>query len=65
MLRFSLVFNSQVATYGLQIKATDGGYPEMSSYAVVNIEVTDVNDNPPLFSLPNYTCVVQVRDKCL
>ncbi|XP_065207257.1 fat-like cadherin-related tumor suppressor homolog isoform X3 [Planococcus citri] len=47
------------ASYSLQVKATDGGTPEMSSYALVSIEVTDVNDNPPLFLLPNYTCVVQ------
>lgn len=57
--RLSLSY-SQVASYNLQIKATDGGIPEMTSYALVTIEVSDVNDNPPLFSSPNYTCVVQV-----
>ena len=50
----------QIPSYSLQVKATDGGSPEMSSFALVSIEVLDVNDNPPLFLLPNYTCVVQV-----
>ena len=32
-----------------QIRATDGGSPQLSAVAVLIITVTDVNDNPPVF----------------
>lgn len=44
----------------LQIRATDMGVPSLSSFVMLNIEVTDVNDNPPLFTQTNYTVIVQV-----
>ncbi|CAL4149728.1 unnamed protein product [Meganyctiphanes norvegica] len=34
--------------------ATDGGDPPLSSTAIVNVTVTDVNDNTPVFSQQSY-----------
>lgn len=48
----------------LEVHARDNGIPMLSSFVMVNMEVLDANDNPPLFSLPNYTAVVQ-EDKPL
>ncbi|XP_064099968.1 fat-like cadherin-related tumor suppressor homolog isoform X2 [Macrobrachium nipponense] len=39
--------------------ATDGGTPPLSSTALVNLTLTDVNDNAPIFTLPSYTAAVR------
>ncbi|XP_049721123.1 protocadherin Fat 1 isoform X2 [Elephas maximus indicus] len=44
--------------YYLTVEATDGGTPPLSDVATVNINVTDVNDNTPVFSQNTYTAVV-------
>ena len=36
--------------YNLTVRVTDGGSPARSDTAVVKINVTDVNDNPPIFN---------------
>jgi protocadherin Fat 1/2/3 len=54
----------QIANYVLEVHARDGGVPTMSNYVIVNVEILDANDNPPLFSQGNYTSVVQ-EDKPL
>lgn len=48
------------STYVLEILAKDNGIPVLSGQTSVNIEITDANDNPPLFSQSNYTTVIQV-----
>lgn len=48
-----------VSSYVLQVRATDFGVPQLSSFALVNVDVLDTNDNPPLFLQPNYTAIVQ------
>ncbi|BES90547.1 Laminin G domain [Nesidiocoris tenuis] len=48
-----------IPNYTLQIRATDSGIPSLSSFVMLNIEVKDVNDNPPLFTQTNYTVIVQ------
>lgn len=47
------------SSYVLEIVAKDCGFPELSSYVLVNIEISDANDNVPIFSKTNYTTVVQ------
>lgn len=44
--------------YYLTVAATDGGTPSLSDVATVNINVTDINDNTPMFSQDTYTAVI-------
>ncbi|KAJ8412621.1 hypothetical protein AAFF_G00129570 [Aldrovandia affinis] len=48
-----------ISNYYLVVQAQDSGSPPMSSAVTVNINVSDVNDNPPLFSQSNYTVAIQ------
>ncbi|CAL4061688.1 unnamed protein product, partial [Meganyctiphanes norvegica] len=41
------------------VTATDGGTPALSSTAVVNITVQDINDNAPIFSQSSYTLYIE------
>ena len=50
----------KTSTYVLEVHAKDNGKPPLSAKTLVSIEVTDSNDNPPVFSKNNYTAVVQV-----
>ncbi|XP_061155879.1 protocadherin Fat 3 [Syngnathus typhle] len=49
-----------VSRYALSVQAFDSGSPAMSSTVAVNVDVADVNDNPPVFTPPNATAVVQL-----
>uniref|UniRef100_A0A3Q1H770 Uncharacterized protein n=1 Tax=Anabas testudineus TaxID=64144 RepID=A0A3Q1H770_ANATE len=46
-------------SYSLAIRALDSGMPPMSSTVMVNIDISDINDNPPTFSPANLTTVIQ------
>lgn len=46
--------------YSLIIRATDQGVPSLSSTATVNVELLDVNDNPPLCN--NSSFVIEVAE---
>lgn len=48
-----------ISNYVLEVIARDSGFPELSSYVLVNLEISDANDNYPTFSEKNYTAVVQ------
>lgn len=50
----------QIGEYSLTVRATDSGSPQLSSTAFVNINILDVNDNPPILTQENYTFFVQV-----
>ncbi|XP_041800420.1 protocadherin alpha-8-like [Chelmon rostratus] len=39
----------EVSHYGITIKATDCGEPPLSIYKTLSIQISDVNDNSPLF----------------
>lgn len=52
---------SQTSGYTLMVVASDNGVPSLSSSAMINIDISDVNDNPPLFSQANYSLIIQVR----
>ncbi|KAF3692560.1 Protocadherin Fat 3 FAT tumor suppressor -like protein 3 Precursor [Channa argus] len=49
----------QIPSYSLAIRALDSGIPPMSSTVMVNIDISDINDNPPTFSPANLTTVIQ------
>ena len=44
--------------YSLIIEAADGGVPSLMSTTTVTILVTDVNDNPPVFTNPDAPILV-------
>ncbi|XP_062873349.1 protocadherin Fat 3a isoform X1 [Trichomycterus rosablanca] len=48
-----------IAGYALVVRALDGGTPAMSSTVIVNVDISDVNDNPPVFTPANHTAVIQ------
>ncbi|KAL6471958.1 hypothetical protein MHYP_G00206080 [Metynnis hypsauchen] len=48
-----------IAGYALVVRALDSGTPAMSSTVVVNIDLADINDNPPTFTPANHTAVIQ------
>ncbi|XP_051275314.1 protocadherin gamma-C5 isoform X29 [Dicentrarchus labrax] len=40
--------------YNIEITATDSGSPPLSSKKNIPVSISDVNDNPPVFSQPSY-----------
>jgi protocadherin Fat 1/2/3 len=49
-----------ISSYILEAVCSDNGVPDsLSSSVLVNIEISDFNDNPPLFEKTNYTIYVQ------
>uniref|UniRef100_A0A3Q3EC83 Protocadherin gamma-C3 n=1 Tax=Labrus bergylta TaxID=56723 RepID=A0A3Q3EC83_9LABR len=40
--------------YNIEITATDSGSPPLSSKKTIPVIITDVNDNPPVFTQPSY-----------
>uniref|UniRef100_A0AAV2LEZ3 Protocadherin Fat 1 n=1 Tax=Knipowitschia caucasica TaxID=637954 RepID=A0AAV2LEZ3_KNICA len=49
----------RISGYSLTVLATDNGLPALSSTTVINIDILDINDNPPLFSQANYSLIIQ------
>nr|XP_014352631.1 PREDICTED: protocadherin Fat 3 [Latimeria chalumnae] len=49
----------KLSGYSMTVQAKDSGTPALSSTVTVNVDVSDVNDNPPVFTPANYTAVIQ------
>ncbi|XP_021515198.1 protocadherin alpha-C2 isoform X1 [Meriones unguiculatus] len=49
----------RVAAYNITVTATDGGIPPLTSQRTLQVEVSDVNDNPPSFLKDSYSIYVQ------
>lgn len=45
----------------MTVQASDNGSPPKFNTTTVNIDVSDVNDNPPVFSKGNYSVIIQVN----
>ncbi|XP_048884462.1 protocadherin beta-16-like isoform X8 [Brienomyrus brachyistius] len=52
-----------VSDYNITITATDGGSPPMSSTKTVELSISDVNDNPPVFDKQSYGAHVNENNK--
>ncbi|KAJ1128080.1 hypothetical protein NDU88_006464 [Pleurodeles waltl] len=50
----------EVPQYNITIKATDSGTPPLFKVVTLNLQITDENDNPPIFGHPSYsTCLTE------
>ena len=47
-----------IDTYVLQVKVTDSGEPALSGFATVTVNVTDKNDNPPIFNVSSFHATI-------
>lgn len=52
--------SEQISGYTLTVQASDNGSPPRVNTTTVNIDVSDVNDNAPVFSRENYSVIIQV-----
>ncbi|XP_066533870.1 protocadherin Fat 4 [Hoplias malabaricus] len=57
ILKGSLDFETSME-FHLLIEARDSGFPPFSTYAEIHLNVSDVNDNPPVFTQEKYRCEV-------
>lgn len=45
--------------YFLTVEARDGGTPPLTAVAMLNINITDVNDNAPMFGREVYSAIIK------
>uniref|UniRef100_A0A8C5MTU4 FAT atypical cadherin 2 n=1 Tax=Leptobrachium leishanense TaxID=445787 RepID=A0A8C5MTU4_9ANUR len=55
----SILDREMKSSYSLVIRAADNGVPAHFTEVAARIQVTDVNDNPPMFLQSNYSLVIQ------
>ncbi|XP_038556082.1 protocadherin gamma-C5-like [Micropterus salmoides] len=49
-----LLDRESFSEYNIEVTATDSGSPPLSSKKIIPVSITDVNDNPPVFTQPSY-----------
>ncbi|XP_078116744.1 protocadherin gamma-C5-like isoform X2 [Sander vitreus] len=49
-----LLDRESFSEYNIEITAKDLGSPPLSSKKIIPVSITDVNDNPPIFTQPSY-----------
>ena len=58
ILRTAEVFDRELKTgvtdYGVTVRAIDQGRPSLAGFCSFRVKIGDVNDNPPVFDLPDY-----------
>ena len=65
---FSLVTTSPLdreiqSDYNITITATDGGSPPLSSFKTIQISISDINDNSPVFDEQSYSAYIAENNK--
>ncbi|XP_043924983.1 putative protocadherin beta-18 isoform X5 [Protopterus annectens] len=50
----------KISEYNITVIAVDDGSPPLSSTAVIQVQISDINDNPPVFS--KTLCTMQVSE---
>ncbi|XP_073212202.1 protocadherin alpha-C2-like isoform X6 [Lepidochelys kempii] len=48
----------RASSYNITVTATDAGTPPLSSHKVIQVYISDVNDNPPRFEEPMYSVYI-------
>ncbi|CAN2391286.1 homophilic cell adhesion via plasma membrane adhesion molecules [Pristimantis euphronides] len=48
----------QVSSYNITVHASDKGFPELTSIKVIRLDISDVNDNAPVFDKLIYTSLI-------
>ncbi|XP_044136926.1 protocadherin gamma-B1-like isoform X21 [Bufo gargarizans] len=59
LITTALVDREKISHYNITITAMDNGSPQLSTNQTVQLNISDVNDNPPAFEKENYTVYVQ------
>ncbi|XP_033097614.1 protocadherin Fat 1-like isoform X2 [Anneissia japonica] len=47
-----------IQNHNFLVRAVDGGMPQLSSVTRINVKITDLNDNPPVFTKPAYEATI-------
>uniref|UniRef100_A0A8D3B8W4 Cadherin domain-containing protein n=1 Tax=Scophthalmus maximus TaxID=52904 RepID=A0A8D3B8W4_SCOMX len=47
-----------IPEYNITLRATDSGSPPLSTKASLHLRISDVNDNSPVFTKPNYSAYI-------
>ncbi|KAM4677091.1 protocadherin gamma-B5-like isoform 7-T7 [Discoglossus pictus] len=54
----NMLDREQISEYNITIEATDKGSPPLSNLKIIRLEISDVNDNTPVFEVKSYTVFV-------
>ncbi|XP_032281359.1 protocadherin alpha-C2 isoform X1 [Phoca vitulina] len=49
----------RVAAYNITVTAADGGVPQLTSQRTLQVEISDINDNPPSFRQDSYSIYIE------
>ncbi|XP_028838476.1 protocadherin gamma-C5-like isoform X18 [Denticeps clupeoides] len=55
----ALLDREKYSEYNVEIVASDAGSPRQTTSKIINVKILDVNDNPPVFSQPDYNVYVK------
>ncbi|XP_074924128.1 protocadherin gamma-B5-like isoform X18 [Chelonoidis abingdonii] len=58
ILTDSTLDRERTPEYNITITATDKGSPPLSTQKTILLQISDINDNPPVFQKPSYTACV-------
>lgn len=61
-IKASKSLRGKFGNYSLYLDASDLGSPAKSDNAILNICVTDYNDNPPIFISPQHNTTIRVPE---